>query len=104
MLMRMLVASSLGGAFGMFAFAACFGLTGSWTAALAMAVLAAGALVMFFRRHPPVALKQAACSRALAIISVLATIVAIVQLGRLLIFTVAPSRIDCSAVPSSDWE
>src|SRR6185503_14097688 len=67
-------------------------------------LLGAGAAVVIGRRHPPLPLDEAACSRGLLVVSGVATVVALVQLTRLVIFMVAPSRVECSVVPSSDWE
>ena len=55
-------------------------------------------------RHPVIALERAACSRALLIVSGLATIVALVQVARLAVFMVAPSQVAYSSIPWSAWE
>jgi alpha-1,2-mannosyltransferase len=55
-------------------------------------------------RRPIVQVDEAATSRGLKIVSGLATIAALVLLGRLTVFMVDPSRVACSFVPSSDWE
>jgi len=102
--MRALAAISVGLAAGIFAFAAASGLLGSWPIALPIALLAAGLVAASFWRRPIVALDQGACSRGLQVVSGLATIVALVQLSRLAVFTVDPSRTGYSNVPSSEWE
>ena len=102
--LRMLVASSLGSATGIFAFAAAAGLMGSWPAALAIGALAVALATRAFWKHPVVQLDESACSPGLKIVSGLATLVAIVEIARLSVFMVAPAQVGWSAVPSSDWE
>ncbi|HEY4884604.1 MAG TPA: glycosyltransferase family 87 protein [Myxococcales bacterium] len=100
----MLVASSLGIATGIFAFAGAAGLMGSWPAALAIGVLAVALATRAFWKHPVVELDESACSPGLKIVSGLATLVAIVEIARLSVFMIAPAQVGWSAVPSSDWE
>ena len=102
--LRALVACSLGAAFGIFAFAIAAGVTGSPPAALVIAIIVAGLLAWTWRARPIIPLDEAASSRGLKIVAVVATIAALVQLGRLAVFMVDPSRPAYSSVPSSDWE
>lgn len=101
---RAFVASSLGIAAGIFGFTAGVGLTGSWLAATLIAALAAGLVGLLVYARPIVALDAAASPRSLRILSGLATLVALVQLARIAVFTVAPSQIAYSEFPTSEWE
>jgi hypothetical protein len=49
-------------------------------------------------------LDASACSRGLAILSVVTTIMAIVLVGRITVFMVNSERAECSFIPSSPWE
>ena len=102
--LRLLVAVPLATACGIFLFAAVAGLTGLWTAALAIGVIAAIFLARVFWTRPVIPLDPAACSRALGILAAVAAFVALVQLGRLAAFMVSPANVACSTLPSSDWE
>jgi hypothetical protein len=104
MLMRAFVAAALGAAAGIFGFAAGAGLTGSWYAATLIAVVAAGLIAALSYRRPIVTLDETACTRGLKTIAVLATLVALVQLARLAVFTVDASQVGYSAMPGSAWE
>ena len=97
---QILMALSLACAFGIFAFSATMGLTGS---RLIAAIVAAGVAVFvawFCWRHPVIALNEAASSRTLKVISVLATIAMIVQLTRLCVFIVNPAAVGYALGPS----
>lgn len=99
-----LVACSIGIASGIFAFSVAAGITGSPIAAVAIAFVVAGFVAWAFRFHPIIPIDEAACSRGLKILAALATIVALVQLGRLAVFMANPSKPGYSYIPSSDWE
>jgi len=101
--MRALVASFLGLAFGVFGFVAAMGLTGTWLAAAPIAVLVAVASGVWTFRRQIVPLDES-CPRALRIVSCLAAVLALVVLGRLAVFMVAPSQVGYSSVPTSSWE
>ena len=103
-MMRALVASSLGIAAGIFAFTAGAGLTGSWLAASLIAAFVAALVFLLVHRRPIIPLDEGACSRGLKIVSGIATLLALVMLARLAVFTVDPSRVGYSAVPASQWE
>ena len=102
--LRALVATSLGIATGIFGFAAGAGLTGSWLAAALIAAFTAGPVALLVHTRSWPALDVAACSRGLKIVSGLVTLVALVQLARLAVFTVDPSQVGHSFVPTSKWE
>ncbi len=102
--MRTLVAGSLGAAFGLFAFAIAAGLTGSFAAAFAIAAVAAGLVTWICRARALAWLDESAGSRGLAVLAAVATIVALVQLGRLTVYMVDAGKPAYSTVPSSDWE
>jgi hypothetical protein len=101
---RPLVASSLGLAVGLFTFALGVGVTGSWAAAAAIGLVSAGVVGWLFWKRPFVELDPTACPRSLAIVAAMATVLAFVQLARLTVFVVAPSRADFAQFPSSPYE
>jgi hypothetical protein len=88
--LRALIALSLACAFGIFAFAAAMGLAGSRPVAVIVAVGIAAFVAWFFWRRPIVPLDEGANSRALKVISGLATLAALFQLVRLCVFIVNP--------------
>lgn len=98
------VASCLAVAFGLFAFTAGFGLTGSHAAAAVLGVAAAALAAWLVGRRRILALDAAAASRPLRVVSSLAAAVALVQLARLAVFHVAPAETGYSWNPASDWE
>lgn len=100
--MRKLVAAALGLATGIFGFTAGLGLTGSWIAAVPIALALAGLMALQAQRRIP--LDETAASRGLKVLSGLAAAAALVQLFRLAVFMVAPQETGYSAVPSSEWE
>lgn len=99
-----IVAVSISAASAIFVFTAAAGLTGSLPAAVAIAVAAAGPIGFSVWRRSVAWLDESAAPRALKILSGAAAILAIFQLTRLAVFTVAPSRADCSFAPWSAWE
>jgi hypothetical protein len=103
-LLRTLVASALGIASGIFGLTAGKGLTGSWLAAALIAAIVAGVVALFVHRRASLELDTTAISRRFKIISALATLVALIQLVRLAVFTVNPSQVEYSVVPASKWE
>jgi hypothetical protein len=102
--MRAFVTASLASGAGIFAFSAGAGLTGSWIAATAIAVLVAGLVAWWAHRSLSPWLDEAACSRGLKILSAVASVAALILLGRLTVFMVAPSQVGYSSIPSSKWE
>jgi hypothetical protein len=94
--LRALVALSLACVAGMFAFAGAMGLSGSSLLSAPVAAGIAGLVAFGFWRRPIVALDEGACSRALKILSALATVAALFQLLRLTIFIVDPSQVGCA--------
>jgi alpha-1,2-mannosyltransferase len=98
--LRALIALSLACAFGIFAFAAAMGFTGSRLIAVIVAVGVAALVAWFFWRRPIVPLDAGANSRALKIISGLATLAALVQLVRLCVFIINPAAVGCAVSPS----
>jgi hypothetical protein len=95
-----LIALSLACAFGIFAFVAAMGLWGSRVAAVIVAVSVAAFVAWFFWRRPVVPLDEEASSRALNVLSGLATIAALFQLARLCVFIVNPAAVGYAIGPS----
>jgi hypothetical protein len=84
------------------AFTVAAGLTGSLPAALALSAGITTASWFAFRRRLT-ALDEGAAGRGLLLLSGVATALAILQLTRLTVFTVAPTRDDFALVPSSSF-
>jgi alpha-1,2-mannosyltransferase len=101
-MLRPCVTVSLGLAAGLFGYAVGLGISRSWLAGAALAAMAGGAVAWWCWRRLP--LDPTACSRALRIVACVATVLAFVQLGRLAVFIVDPSRVAYSFLPSSRWE
>lgn len=98
--LRALIALSLACAFGIFAFAAAMGFKGSKLVAVIVALGIAAFVAWFFWRRPIVPLDEGATSRALNVISGLATIAALFQLARLCVFIVNPAAVGFAIGPS----
>jgi hypothetical protein len=96
---RAMIALSLACAFGIFAFAGTMGLMGLCLAAVFVAVGIAGFVVWLFWRHPILPYDQRAVSRALKIISGVATLGALVQLARLCVFMINPAEVGYAIGP-----
>lgn len=103
-LLRALIAASLGMATGIFGFTAGVGLTGSRLAGGLIAAFAAGLVARLVHTRSSLAFETATFPRWLKIVSVSATLVALVQLTRLAVFMVDPSQVGYSSVPTSKWE
>ena len=99
-LLLVLIALSLACAFGIFTFAAAIGFTGSKLVAVIVAVGIAALVAWFFWRRPIVPLDEGANSRALNVISGLATVATLFQLVRLCMFIVNPAEVGCAIGPS----
>ncbi len=101
---RTIAALAVGAAAGIFAFTIVAGVTGSVLAAVPVGALLAAGAVLVARRRLPDTVAQAARWRPLAVLSLLATVLALVQLGRLAGFMVAPERTGLSMQPWSAWQ
>ena len=101
--MRTLVATFIGAATGIFAFAAGFGLTGHVAAAIPIGALSGAALGWACHGWLP-ALDPAASLRPLKVVSLLATVAALVMLARLSVFMIDSSHVGSSWLPASRWE
>src|ERR1700743_3133518 len=97
---RVLIALSPACAFGIFAFAAAMGLPGSRPVAVIVSVGVAAFVAWFFWRRPIVPLDMGGSSRALNVLSGLATIAALFQLARLCVFIVNPAAVGFAIGPS----
>jgi hypothetical protein len=102
--MRLTAALALALATGLIFFTGAVGAFGSVPAGAVAAAVAAAAAGVLLWRWPPVDLDAAAAPRALRVVSLLAVVVALVQLARLSIFIVDASQTSYSTVPSSRWE
>jgi alpha-1,2-mannosyltransferase len=98
--LRVLIALSLACAFGIFAFTAAMGFTGSKLIAVIVTVGIAAFVAWLCWRRPIVLLDEGANSRALNVISGLATLAALFQLVRLCVFIVNPEEVGCAIGPS----
>ncbi|HET9317721.1 MAG TPA: glycosyltransferase family 87 protein [Vicinamibacteria bacterium] len=102
--MRAFAAIAIGLLAVMVCFTAAVGLAGSWPVATCFA-LAGGALVGWRAwARPFVPLDESACTPALKALSALATVGAIVMLGRLTLFMADPQLVRFSPHPSSRFE
>ena len=88
---RTRIALGLACAFGIFAFAGVMGLTGSRPAAVIVALGTSACVAWLFWRRPLLPFDQGAVSHTLKVVSGLATIAALFQLGRLCIFIINPA-------------
>jgi hypothetical protein len=101
---RVLSTTFVAVAVGIFALAAASGLIGSVAVGAGIAVAAAVVTAGLWWKHPPVAFGVTALPASFKALAVVATVVALVQMTRLAVYTVDPSQVGCSVVPSSDWE
>jgi alpha-1,2-mannosyltransferase len=95
-----LIALSLACAFGIFTFAGVMGLTGSRVASVIVAIGITAFVAWFFWQRPIIALDEQAGSRALNVISGLATAAALFQLAHLCVFIVNPAEVGYAMGPS----
>jgi alpha-1,2-mannosyltransferase len=96
---RALIALSLACAFGIFAFAGTVGLVRSYVAAVIVAVGVAAFVAWIFWRYPILPYDEEAVSRALKVVSGVATIAALLQLARLCVFTVNAAAVGYAIGP-----
>jgi len=80
------------------------GLRASPAGAFVAAAVVAGLVAWVYRARPLVPFDERATSRGLKIVAAVATIAALIQLGRLAVFMVDSSKPEYSFDPSSDWE
>ena len=102
--MQRLFAIALGLSSGMASFAITAGFTHSRLAGWLIAVIAVVGVTIAVWRRPPIVLADEAAPRALKWVAALATIVALIQLGRLTVFMVDPTEVAYSSFPSSSFE
>jgi alpha-1,2-mannosyltransferase len=100
---RSVAAVAIAAAAGIFAFTMAAGLTGSLVIAVAVAAPLAALSAMLAWRRLPESVALAARARGLAIISLLSTACALIQLGRVAGYMVEPERTGLSMQPSSEW-
>lgn len=104
MILRSAVAVALSLATGIFAFAAGMGLSGSKVVSVLVATLAAALVGLLVVKGRAVVLDAEGCPRWLGVVSGLATTAALLQVARLAVFMIDPSRVAFSFAPSSLWE
>jgi alpha-1,2-mannosyltransferase len=80
------------------------GVTGSFVAAVPVALAISGAAGVYVWKRPIVAYDSGAISRPLQIVSAVAAVTALGQFARLAVFMVAPHLPAYSMFPSSQWE
>src|SRR5262245_51194962 len=101
---RHFVTAALAGATGLLALAAGMGVTGSSVAAALIAALAVALVAWWSERRGRPVVDLSACPPWLAVVSAVATLLAIAQLGRETVFMVDPARTAFSFAPTSQWE
>jgi hypothetical protein len=102
--MQAVAAVAIGCAAGIFGGVTVEGLGDSWPLAL-LGFLAVGAVVArWVWRGGLGTFVPDGCPRALKIGSLIATLVALVQLARLAVFMIDPAQVNASILPSSEWE
>ena len=99
---KVMVAVFVGFLCAVSAFTAAAGLTGSIPAAFALSAVITAAFSLGFRRRLA-ALDERATRPGLLVLSGAATVLAMLELVRLTVFTVAPTRDDFALVPSSSF-
>lgn len=99
---KVIVAVFVGFVCAVSVFTAATGLTGSLLAGLAISAASTTVVSVALRRRLA-ALDERAAGRGLLVLSGVATVLAIFQLVRLTVFTVAPTRDDFAAVPWSSF-
>lgn len=92
----------LGAAVGLFSYAIGVGLTGSPPGGIGIAVVAT--LIGTTWLLPKLRIEESACPTWLKVLSGMATVLAILLVGRLSVFMLDASRPGASLVPSSTWE
>jgi len=102
--MRAVAAASIASAAGIFGGVIVDGLGGAWPVALAGFFALAAPTARWVWRGGLGTFVPEASSRALRIGSLIATIVALVQLARLAVFMIDPAQVGASILPSSEWE
>ncbi len=103
-LVRALVALFVACLSAIFALTAAAGLTGSVAAAAVAAVATAVMVGVLLWKRPVVDPDWTGHSRAFAVLSCVAAVVALAEISRLAVFMVDPSKVWYSTVPSSDFE
>jgi len=98
------LAASIGLAAGIASFAGASAFLHAKPAALIVAALVAVVAGHLADRHPPIPIDPQGATRALKITGGVAAALTLALLARLAVFTVDPTRTDCSTIPHSDWE
>ena len=102
--MRTAAAIAVGIAVAMFTSALAVGLRAPLAVAGFVAVAAGAGAAWLLRRPGSLTIDPGAVSRPLAIVSAIATLLALVQLGRLTLFMHDATRSELSFLPASEWE
>lgn len=87
-----------------FGFAAGMGLAGSMMASIAAGIFSAGLAVWLIWKFPIIQLEKSAITRGLQILSIIGIILALIQVVRLTVFMVDPTKVNFSTIPWSEWE
>lgn len=103
MMMRRVISFSIGLATGIFVFSAGMGLTHSVAGAAIAGIVAAACVVLLLLKHSILPIDES-ISRGLKVVALIATVLALLQLGRLTVFMVDSAKTRYSLVPTSDWE
>ena len=87
-----------------FGFAAGLGLSASMTVAIIAAILSGGVGAWLIWKFAIIQIDKSAYSRGLQILSIVGIVLALIQVSRLAVFMVDPTKVNFSTVPWSQWE
>lgn len=102
--MRTAVATAAGAAVALFSTAIAIGLRAPFAVAAPIGLAAGAVAAWLLRTRRLLVLEPGAVTRPLAIVSAVATLLALVQLGRLTLYMHDPTRAELSFQPASEWE
>jgi alpha-1,2-mannosyltransferase len=87
-----------------FGFAAGLGLSASVAVATIAAILSGGVTAWILWKFPIVQIDRSAYTRCLQILSIVGIVLALIQVSRLAVFMVDPTKVNFSTIPWSQWE
>jgi hypothetical protein len=87
-----------------FGFAAGMGLAGSIIAAIAAGIISTGFAGWLILKFPIIQIEKSAYTKGLQILSIVGIVLALIQVSRLAVFMVDPTKVNFSTIPWSEWE